>query len=330
MFKALAFLFAVACLGVSLLSLYGVVRYTEAGPLPETRLVVVPKGSGLKGIASQLLAEQVISDKWIFMGAAALSKKHTSIKAGEYEFAANVPMQKVLDELVKGSTFKRSITAREGLTSYQIVEMIKKADKLEGDIGAVPPEGTLLPETYYYSGGDSRVDIITRMQAGMTDTLNELWPLRDQTVPLKTIQEAVVLASIVEKETGVPEERKRVAGVFINRLKQGMKLQTDPTVIYALTMGKHEDEGQGPLGRRLLRKDLENTDSPYNTYMYEGLPPGPIANPGRASIEAVLHPEMHDYLFFVADGKGGHIFARTAREHEQNVVNWRRIRAANN
>ena len=157
--------------------------------------------------------------------------------------------------------------------------------------------------------------------------LASLWALRAKDLPITTPEEAVTLASIVEKETGIEVERRRVAGVFINRLKLGMKLQTDPTVIYALTKGIPEDEGQGPLGRRLLRKDLENTDSPYNTYMYAGLPPGPIANPGKASLVAVLNPEQHEFPYFVADGKGGHVFANTAKEHEQNVVDWRKIRA---
>jgi UPF0755 protein len=167
--------------------------------------------------------------------------------------------------------------------------------------------------------------VINRMQASMTKTIDELWEQRSSTLPFTTKEEAIVLASIVEKETGHPEERERVAGVFINRLRKGMALQTDPTVIYAITKGEHKNEGKGPLGRRLLLKDLE-IDSPYNTYKNPGLPPGPIANPGRASIKATLNPEEHDYIYFVADGTGGHIFSRTLDEHNRNVREWRKIR----
>ncbi len=328
MLKFLGWLFAIAILLVSAVAFYGAHIFMSPGPLQATKLVVVPRGSGLMEISAKLQDEAVIADRYVFLAAAAATNRKTSIKAGEYEFEAGVPMAAVLSKLARGDVYDRAVTVREGLTSYQVVQLVNKADRLTGEVADIPAEGSLLPETYHYSGDDTRAGMIARMEKAMADTLAELWPGRAKDLPITTPEEAIILASIVEKETGVAEERKRVAGVFINRLRKGMKLQTDPTVIYAITRGRHEDEGKGPLGRRLLRKDLETTNSPYNTYMYEGLPPGPIANPGRASIEAVLHPEEHDFLFFVADGKGGHIFARTAKEHERNVVEWRRIRAA--
>ena len=183
----------------------------------------------------------------------------------------------------------------------------------------------MLPETYLYMRGESREERIAMMQAAMEETLDALWRNRAKDLPEISKGEAVILASIVEKETAVDSERKRIAGVFWNRLKRGMRLQTDPTVIYAITEGKIQDEGQGPLGRRLLKKDLD-VESPYNTYKYPGLPPGPIANPGRASLEAVLNPEKNDFLYFVADGAGGHVFSKTLEEHNQNVAKWRKIR----
>jgi UPF0755 protein len=328
MLKFLGWLFAVAILLVSALAFYGAHLFMSPGPLGEKKLIVIERGSGLRGVAALLETEAVISNQWVFMGAAALTNRKATIKAGEYEFSPGLPMAGVLSKLSNGEVVKRSVTIPEGWTSYQVIRFVNKADRMTGELVDIPAEGTLLPETYHYTGNEDRAAVIGRMEAAMEKTVAELWPLRAANLPLATPEDAVVLASIVEKETGVPSERKRVAGVFINRLRQGMKLQTDPTVIYAITRGKHEDEGKGPLGRRLLRKDLENTNSPYNTYMYEGLPPGPIANPGRASIEAVLHPEDHEFLFFVADGKGGHIFAKTAKEHERNVVEWRKIRAA--
>ncbi len=297
------------------------------GPLTETKIIEIPRGSGLMQIGDTLKSENVITHEWAFVITAILTNQRAGMKAGEYEFAAGAPMKDVLFKINKGKIFERSILIREGLTSYQVIDLLNKIDVLEGPLTTIPAEGTLMPDTYQYMRKEQRSVVLARMQDAMTKAVAELWPMRAQQLPLKTPLEAVTLASIVEKETGVAEERQRVAGVFINRLKIGMKLQTDPTVIYALTMGKHQDEGQGPLGRRLLRKDLEETNSPYNTYMYPGLPPGPIANPGRASLEAVLHPEIHDFLFFVADGKGGHIFAKTAAEHERNVVQWRKIRA---
>ncbi len=196
--------------------------------------------------------------------------------------------------------------------------MVAAAEGLSGETGPVPPEGSLLPETYHYSWNDDRAALVERMQTGMEVVLAELWPERAEGLPINTPEEAVILASIVEKETGVAEERPLVASVFVNRLKRGMRLQSDPTVVYGLT------NGQRPLGRTLTFRDLDRP-SPYNTYTNGGLPPGPIANPGRAALEAVLHPAESRYLYFVADGTGGHAFAKTLVEHNRNVAKWRKI-----
>jgi UPF0755 protein len=231
----------------------------------------------------------------------------------------------IMEKIKAGDVVARRVTFREGLTSYEMVNILKGVPELVGEITAIPPEGTLLPQTYDYRMGEARSAIIDRMRGDMQKTIDELWPTRQADLPLASPQEALILASIIEKETGVADERKRVAGVFINRLRRGMPLQTDPTVIYGITMGRHENAGQGPLGRRLLRKDIE-ADTPYNTYTRPGLTPTPIANPGRASIEAALNPEAHDFIYFVADGTGGHVFAKTLAEHNANVAKWREIR----
>lgn len=299
--------------------------WTGPGPYTETKDIIIAKGQGVSGIADQLSNEGVIRSSLIFKVAARLSGD-SSLKAGEYEFAPEMKMKDILAKIAKGDVVDRKVTVPEGRTSWQIVQMVNKADAMKGTIAETPKDGTLLPQTYAYTRDEDRAQMVKEMQDAMTKTIKELWPAREEGLPFKTPEEALTLASIVEKETGVGSERSRIAGVFLNRLKTGMPLQSDPTVIYAMTKGEVKDEGQGPLGRRLLRTDLENTDSPYNTYKYPGLPPGPIANPGRAAIEAVLHPEHHDFLYFVANGSGGHIFASTLAEHEKNAADWRQIR----
>ncbi len=307
---------------------YGVYSYLKPGPLKEVKLVLVDRGMGVSAIARKLESEQVISSNLLFKIAAHATSTGASLKAGEYEFPARVPMAEVLRLLHEGEVYDRRITIREGLTSWEVVQLLNANDQLGGDpVTEIPPEGTLLPETYTFITGDTKQKKINLMREAMTKTIDELWPQRVNDLPIETKEEALILASIIEKETGKPEERYRVAGVFVNRLKRGMPLQTDPTVIYAITKGEHKNDGKGPLGRRLLRKDLE-IDSPYNTYKYPGLPPGPIANPGRASIAAALNPEQHDYVYFVADGTGGHMFGKTLAEHNRNVAKWRQIRRA--
>jgi UPF0755 protein len=300
-------------------------EFQRPGPLTESRLFEVPKGSGLSDIAFELKDAGAINHKYVFIFGTRIMGAQAELKAGEYELTPAISGYEIMDKMRKGDVVDRRVTVREGLTSYEVVEILKTVKELDGDVASIPEEGSLLPQTYDYRLHETRQEIVDRMKADMTKTIDELWPGRDADLPFTTPQEALTLASIVEKETGVPEERKKVAGVFINRLRKGIALQTDPTVIYGITMGKHKNEGLGPLGRRLLTKDLE-MDTPYNTYARPGLPPGPIANPGRASIEAVLHPEKHDYIYFVADGTGGHVFAATLDEHNSNVAKWQKIR----
>ena len=325
--SAITFLLTLAIIAGAGAGLWGLNEFRKPGPLAETRYVIVEKGTGMNGIAARLESEGAIASGMVFKIAARVKNQHTQLKAGEYEIAPQSSMTAILDKIVKGEVYDRKLTFREGLTSWQIVQMLNNATELSGEaLTSIPEEGSLLPETYHYMKTDTRQNVIEQMQAAMKKAQDDLWPTRVPDLPVVNMSEVMVLASIVEKETGVPDERRKVAGVFINRLKRGMPLQSDPTAIYALTKGEIKDDGMGPLGRRLLRKDLE-IDSPYNTYKYPGLPPGPICNPGRESIAAVLNPETHNYVYFVADGTGGHVFAETLAEHESNVAKWRKIRA---
>ncbi len=318
-------LFSLFILSIAVMAVLGglaVHHYLSPSEASQSKLVLIERGKGVSAIARTLTKENVISQPILFK---IVAKFSDSLKAGEYEFPAHVSMAEVVKMLEEGKVFDRKITLAEGLTSYQIVKRLKARDDLEGDVEAIPAEGALLPDTYHFSKGESRQDILDKMSEAMNEAIDELWENRAEGLPIKTKKEAIILASIVEKETGVAEEREKVAGVFINRLKKGMPLQTDPTVIYAITKGKIQEEGKGPLGRRLLSKDLKFV-SPYNTYLNAGLPPGPIANPGYAAIKATLNPQDHDYIYFVADGTGGHAFAKTLGEHNRNVLEWRKVR----
>lgn len=296
---------------------WGLHEFDRAGPATGETTVIVDKGDGLASIAERLAEAGVIADPLIFrLGVRALGDAG-NLRAGEYAFAPGISMRAVAAELAAGRTVVRRLTVPEGLTSIEIAAALAATPGLAGDVGSVPEEGALLPETYHFSYGDNRAEMLARMKAAMTEAVADLWPRRAADLPFDTPAEAVVLASIVEKETGLAAERPRVAAVFINRLKRGMPLQADPTVAYArLADGEQND-------RPLTRADLERS-SPYNTYLLRGLPPGPIANPGRASLEAVLNPADTDELYFVADGSGGHAFARTLAEHNRNVAAWRR------
>jgi UPF0755 protein len=307
------------------LGYFGYTQFQKPSSNAAEKLIMVPKGAGSMAIADQLKAEQIVSDSYVFYLASKFMQPAGTLKAGEYQFFPNTSMTDVIAKLKKGETFKRKFTIPEGLTSFEILEKLKTVPDIQVSDITVPPEGSLLPDTYQYQKDESVQVLIERMQSAQKKLIEKEWTGRDANLPFTTIDQALTLASIVEKETGVAEERKRIAGVFINRLRQGMPLQTDPTVIYALTNGQPKNDGQGPLGRRLLLKDLE-IDSPYNTYKNIGLPPTPIANAGRDAILAVLHPEPNDYIYFVADGTGGHVFAKTLAEHNQNVANWRKIR----
>ncbi|MBW7852254.1 MAG: endolytic transglycosylase MltG [Rhodospirillales bacterium] len=291
--------------------------HTRPGPLTEAVTVIVPRGSGLASIGRRLEAAGVVADARLFSIAARLTADGP-LQAGEYEFPARISGTEVLALLRSGKTVARRLTVAEGLTVSQVLALVRDADGLSGEVTETPAEGSLLPETYHYSYGDSRDAILGRMRDSMERALEAAWPQRAPDLPLASPDEAVTLASIVERETGLPAERPRVAAVFINRLRRGMKIQSDPTVIYAVS------EGTGVLERPLSRADLV-TASPYNTYVHTGLPPGPIANPGLASIGAVLNPLDTDELYFVADGNGGHVFAKTLAEHNRNVARWRRL-----
>jgi len=301
---------------------WGYTTFTNPGDLRAETTVLVARGSGLRAIAARLAEAGVVRYPLLFVAMTRWQGRHGDLKAGEYKFQPLVSPADVLATLRAGRVVIRRLTVPEGLTSAQIVTLLAKADGLAAEPAALPPEGSLLPETYDYAWGDTRAGLIRRMAAAQRTALETLWLARQSNLPLANPAEALVLASIVEKETGAKAERPRVAAVFLNRLRRGMRLQSDQTVAYALTGGK------GPLGRPLKRSDLA-VDHPYNTYRVKGLPPGPITNPGIAAIEAVLNPISSRELYFVADGTGGHAFAKTLREHNRNVARWRRLRRAN-
>ncbi len=287
------------------------------GPgLVDQRVVITP-GSSVNSIARKLREAGIIKSDLVFRIKARLSNAHTQLQAGEYDIGAHISIDGLMTLLKSGNTVVRRLTVPEGLRVLDVLERVARAEGLKGDVERVPGEGRLLPETYHYSWGDGRDDLVARMELDMDVLLGDLWAGRTDDFPLKNAQQVLVLASIVEKETSIASERAHVAAVFLNRLKRGMRLQSDPTVVYAITRGLAE------LGRSLTRQDL-GFDSPYNTYRIKGLPPEPIANPGRAAIQAVMKPLVTRDLYFVADGKGGHVFARTLAEHNKNVSAWRR------
>lgn len=290
------------------------------GPLTNDRVLIIPKESGLTDIAELLQREGLIEHPWSFRVSALVSGNWSKLKAGEYLFKARVSQQEILDIIAEGKAVEHAITVPEGLTSEQIVARLRENDMLTGEITQVPREGTILPDTYKFQRGSTRQAIIDRMARDQRRILNDVWNRRPADLPIKTPQELVILASIVEKETGRADERPRVAGVFINRLNRKMRLQSDPTIVYGLVGGK------GTLGRPIMRNEITQA-TPYNTYVIEGLPPGPIANPGRAAMEAVVNHSRTKELYFVADGSGGHAFGESLEQHNRNVARWRQIEA---
>lgn len=296
-------------------------QYERPGPLETVRTVVIPKGEGRIAIAERLEKEGIITNRWTFIGGHLLQtvfggRKSADLKAGEYEIKDHASMRQVMETLAQGKSILYKVTAPEGLTSQQIVERLKSEANLSGDVTSLPAEGTLLPNTYTFSKGTSRQEILERMQSDMKKALADLWETRQPNLPLRSIEDAVTFASIVEKETGRNDERDRVAAVFHNRLKKGMRLQSDPTIIYGIV------GGQGTLGRSITKTDIE-TKTPYNTYTINGLPPGPICNPGRASLQAAVNPAKTNDLYFVADGTGGHAFSENYKDHTSAVQKWR-------
>lgn len=297
-------------------------EFVSEGILQQRKEVVIPKGYGLKQVANLLKKEGVISSPSIFLIGVRASGNAGQIKAGEYSFPAHSSPKMVMTILVSGETYIRRIIIPEGLTSAQIVELLDKSKGLKGKIGTIPRNGSLLPDTYHYSWGDSKEGILLRMERAMDRALFALWEKRDKSVPLRNMKEAVILASVVEKEAGMQKEMPLIASAFINRLNKGMKLQSDPTALYAVTDGKYD------LKRALRYQDLK-VKSPYNTYVINGLPRGAICNPGKKALEAVLNPAKTNYIYFVADGTGGHSFAATYKEHQKNVNVWRSIQKKN-
>lgn len=298
-------------------------QFESPGPLDAPRTVVIPKGEGRIAIAERLEKEGVITNRWTFVGGYLLQgflgvRKTSELRAGEYEIKEHASMRDVIDTLAEGKSILYKATLPEGLTSEQIVERLKAEPNLSGEITSIPAEGTLLPDTYYFSKGASRSEILDRMRDGMEKALAELWEQRDADLPIRSVEELVTFASIIEKETGRQDERDRVAAVFYNRLKKGMRLQSDPTIIYGIV------GGQGVLGRGITKSDID-TKSPYNTYQINGLPPGPICNPGKPAIQAALHPVKTADLYFVADGNGGHTFSETLKDHNSAVQKWRAV-----
>jgi UPF0755 protein len=302
-----------------LLALAAVWSYAGPGPKAragETTAVVLERGAGVGQIADALQEAGVITSAGLFSVAARLTGAAGQLKAGEYEVASGASMASVLADVRAGRVVRRLLTIPEGWTSGMVLDAVNREVVLTGTADE-PPEGSVLPDSYEIQRGQAREAVIRRMQDAHDKLLAELWANRQPGLPVATPEEAVTLASIVEKETGVASERPRVAAIFVNRLRKGMLLQSDPTIIYGLTKGR-------PLGRGIRASELA-ADSPWNSYKVAGLPPGPIANPGRASLEAVLNPPKTDELYFVADGTGGHAFATTYEDHERNVARWRQI-----
>ncbi len=314
------FVFILACLGAALYY-FVKVQFDQPGPLATSMVFAVPKGEGVSAMSERLEREGVIDDRPIFMTSILYFKYlkgKGNVKAGEYEFRKNATMREVLDILVQGKSIEHKVTLAEGLTTQQIVEKIRANPDLHGGIAEIPPEGSLLPDTYKFGRDDTRQEIIERMQAAQAKFLAKVWEGRDEGIVVQTPEEALILASIVEKETGRADERPRIASVFQNRLRKNMRLQSDPTIIYGLVGGK------AVLDHPIQQDELDR-DTQYNTYKINGLPPTPIACPGRASIEAVLKPAKTKDLYFVADGKGGHVFAATLEDHNKNVAKWRQV-----
>lgn len=310
-------LLAILLTGGSVFSYYSLLY--EQNDAAEPTVVLVEKGDNLGRIALRLKKDGLLKSVAVFKVAARLSGKSTQLKTGEYRIPAHASAKEILGVLTGGQTLVRRVTIPEGKTSRQIYDILLETAGLFGELPEPPANGTLLPETYVFGYGVPRKVIADRMRESMQKTIDDLWEYRADDLPYKTKAEALVMASIVEKETSVPAERPRIAAVFVNRLRKGMRLQTDPTVIYAVTDGSME------LNRRLTHKDLK-TPHPFNTYVNRGLPPAPICNPGRDSILAVLQPLKTNELYFVADGTGGHVFSQTFDQHRRNIAAWKKAR----
>lgn len=311
-------LFLLAAVAVAGASFFALQYFKSPGPLENEATIIIDEGSSLNKIAYQLAENNIIKHPKLFSIMVRISKAGNRMKAGQYSFEPRIAPVQAFGKIANGDVVAHKITIAEGLMTSQILDIIKNAEFMKGSVPDGIKEGELLPETYEYHYGDDRAKLVERMQRSMRETLDKAWENRAENLPIKTKEEALVLASIIEKETGVADERERVAAVFVNRLRKRMRLQTDPTVIYAITKGDYV------LERPLMLKDLEMQD-PYNTYRNYGLPPGPIANPGADAIKAAVNPAETNEYYFVADGTGGHQFSSTLKEHNNNVQKWRKI-----
>ena len=301
---------------------YGVKTYEEQGPLTANTNFIVRAGAGTNEIAANLERNNIITDSRVFRVLSRIYLDGETLKAGEYEIKSGATMREIVELLKSGKSILYSVSVPEGLTVKQVFKRLAEDPVLEGDLPAeLPAEGSLMPDTYKFSRGTKRADILRQMLSAQKAMIDQIWERRDDNLPIETREEFVTLASIVEKETGRADERPRVASVFLNRLEKGMRLQSDPTIIYGIFGG----EGK-PADRPIFQSDLEK-QTPFNTYIIKGLPPTPIANPGRAALEAVATPSRTPDLYFVADGTGGHVFAETLEEHNQNVRRWRKLEA---
>lgn len=313
------FLLGIAFAGASYVWLRA--SYNAPSDRSSESIVYIPRGAGTAAIAATLKQAGVISSSRVFRYGVRIFGGPRPLRAGEYLMPAGASPSDIAAILQSAEQVVHKVTIAEGLTSAEVVSLLAAEPALVGDV-PLPREGSLLPETYHFHRNDTRAGLLRRMEDAMQAALDALWDQRQEGLPYRSPGEAVVMASIVEKETGVAGERSRVAAVFINRLRRGMRLQSDPTVVYGIS------EGSGPLGRKLTRQDLD-TATRYNTYQIDGLPPTPIANPGRAALEAVFHPAATKDLYFVADGSGGHAFSETLEQHNRNVRAWRKLQRQN-
>lgn len=316
--RLLILFFVIAALALAGAFAWESANFTAPGPeAPQGNqtLVLIPPGTATAAIAQRLESAGVVRSATLFRIAVRLHARAQALKAGEYAIPSRAPLSNIIAVLAAGKSIQHKLTAAEGLTSQMIYNLVDSNSVLSGPTGAVPAEGTLLPETYLFTRGVTRAQLLARMEASRNKLLDRLWAARTSGLPFQTPAQAVVMASIVEKETALPQERRHIAAVFINRLKTGMKLQSDPTIIYGLTKGY-------PLGHGIRASELAS-QTDYNTYVITGLPPTPICNPGKDSLAAVLRPADSNDLYFVADGTGGHVFAATVAEHLQNVAKWR-------
>lgn len=302
---------------------YTASQYYGTGPTTEAKVFRVETGNSLRTAAQRLEEQGLISNSLIFTQFGGRVAENTTVKAGDFNIAAGASMADILQELTEGTPLRFAVTIPEGWTVWQAVQRIQDNDDLNGDIGTLPPEGSILPGSYDYIPGDTRQSVLDKMQLAMTQALAEVWETRQPDLPLESPAELLILASIVEKETGVAEERPQIAAVFVNRMRTGMRLQSDPTIIYGITLG------QSTLDRGIRRSEID-AKTPYNTYQIDRLPPTPIANPGIEALRAVANPDSHDYLYFVAKGatpREGHVFAETYADHQRNVAAYRAVAA---